>query len=225
MGMIKLEAFVKTVQLSLAWYLSQYVFLNRQLRTLVEIFFLEFDLFISLPFFVCLFVQSPRHVWLFEIPWVAACQSSLSFTVSWSLLKFMFIELAISFNHHILWHPFSSCPQSFPASGSFPKIWLFTSGGQSIGASASESFLPVNIQGCFPLGLTGRFDHLAVQGTLKACSRALRCCALGQATQKEWGSRAVGRVFRMGEPMHACGWSVPVCVRGHHSVMKWLSSN
>ena len=48
--------------------------------------------------------------------------------------------------------PCSSCPQSFPASGSFPVSWLFTSGGQSIGASASV--LPVNIQGCFPLGLT-----------------------------------------------------------------------
>ena len=48
--------------------------------------------------------------------------------------------------------PFS-CPQSFPASGSFPKSWLFTSGGQNIGASASV--LPMNIQGWFPLGLTG----------------------------------------------------------------------
>ena len=43
--------------------------------------------------------------------------------------------------------------QSFPASGSFPMSWLFTSGGQSIGASASASVLPMNIQGWFPLGL------------------------------------------------------------------------
>ena len=50
---------------------------------------------------------------------------------------------------------FSSCPQSFPASGSFPMSRLFTSGGQNIGASASASFLPMNIQGWFPLGLTG----------------------------------------------------------------------
>ena len=49
--------------------------------------------------------------------------------------------------------PFSSCPQSFPASGSFPMIWLFTLGGQNIGTSASV--LPMNIQGWFPLGLTG----------------------------------------------------------------------
>ena len=50
--------------------------------------------------------------------------------------------------------PFSSCPQSFPSSGSFPVSWLFISGGQSIGTSASPSVLPVNIQGWFPLGLT-----------------------------------------------------------------------
>ena len=56
--------------------------------------------------------------------------------------------------------PFSVCLQSFPASGSFPVSWLFTTGGQSTGASASV--LPMNIQGRFPLGL---IDLLAVQGT------------------------------------------------------------
>jgi len=51
--------------------------------------------------------------------------------------------------------PFSSCLQSFPASGSFLINWLFISGGQSIGASASASVLPMNIQDWFPSGLTG----------------------------------------------------------------------
>ena len=51
--------------------------------------------------------------------------------------------------------PFSSCLQSFPASGSFLMSWLFASGGQSIGASASVLVLPMNIQDWFPLGLTG----------------------------------------------------------------------
>ena len=51
--------------------------------------------------------------------------------------------------------PFSSCLQSFPASGSFPMSRLFESAGQSIGASASASVLPRNIQGWFPWGLTG----------------------------------------------------------------------
>ena len=49
--------------------------------------------------------------------------------------------------------PFSSCPQSLPESESFPMSWLFSSGGQSIGASVSVSVLPTNIQGWFPLGL------------------------------------------------------------------------
>ena len=51
--------------------------------------------------------------------------------------------------------PYSSCPQSFPASGSFPMSQLFASGGQSIGISASASILSMNIQDWFPLGWTG----------------------------------------------------------------------
>jgi len=56
---------------------------------------------------------------------------------------------------HPLLSPFSSCPQSFPVSEYFPVSQLFTSSGQSTGASASTSVLPMNIQGWFPLGLTG----------------------------------------------------------------------
>ena len=64
---------------------------------------------------------------------------------------------------HVNWvddDPFS-CLQSFPASESLPMSRLFTSGGQIIGASASVSFLPVNIQGWFPLGLTGLISLLS----------------------------------------------------------------
>ena len=57
--------------------------------------------------------------------------------------------------------PFSSCPQSFPASGSFPVSWLFLSGGQSIGVSTSASVPPMNIQGWFPLRLTGLISLLS----------------------------------------------------------------
>ena len=53
----------------------------------------------------------------------------------------------------------SFCPHSFPASGSFPASQLFASGGQSIGASASASVFPMNIQGWFPLGLTDLILH------------------------------------------------------------------
>ena len=58
-------------------------------------------------------------------------------------------------NHLIFCSPLLLCLQSFPASGSFPMNQLFTSSGQSIGASASATVLPMNIQGWFLLGLTG----------------------------------------------------------------------
>ena len=57
--------------------------------------------------------------------------------------------------------PFSSCLQSFPASGSFPMSQFFTSGGQRIGASVSVSVLPINIQDWFPLGLNGLISLLS----------------------------------------------------------------
>ena len=71
-------------------------------------------------------------------------------------------------NHLILFCPLSSWPQSFPASGSFSVSQLFSSGGQSIGASASASVLPVSIQGWFPLGLTRLISLLS-----KGLSRVL----------------------------------------------------
>ena len=93
-------------------------------------------------------VQQLSCVQLFVTLWTAAHQASLSFTISWSLLKLMSIESVMLSNHLILCCPFSSCPQSFPGSGSFPMNRLFTSGGQSIGASASASasVFPMNIQ-------------------------------------------------------------------------------
>ena len=65
--------------------------------------------------------------------------------------------------------PFSSCLHSFPASGSFPVSWFFTSGGQSIGASATASVLSVNIHSGFPLGLTSLISFLS-----KGCSSLLQ---------------------------------------------------
>ena len=100
-------------------------------------------------------IQSLSSVWLFVTPWIAACQASLSFTISLSF-KLTSSELVkcqpIMLSSVI---PFSSCHQSFPASGSFPMSWLFESGDQIIEASTSALVLPTNIQGWFPLGLTG----------------------------------------------------------------------
>ena len=115
-------------------------------------------------------VQSLSHVPLFVTSWTAAHQASLFFTVSWNLLKLMSIESVMPYNHLILCCPLSSCPQSFPALGSFPVSHLFASGGQSIEASASTPVFPMNIQGWFPLGLTG-LNSLLSKGCLRVFSR------------------------------------------------------
>ena len=100
-------------------------------------------------------VQSFSCFWLFAAPWTAACQTSLSVTSYWSLLKLMSIESVMPSNNLILCRPLLCLLQSFPAWGSFPMSQFFTSGGQSIGVSASVSILPMNIQDLFPLGWTG----------------------------------------------------------------------
>ena len=103
-------------------------------------------------------VQSRSHVQLFVTEWTTALQAPLFFTVSWSLLKFTSIYSGMLFNISSSVTPFSFCLQSFPASECFPVSWLFAAGGQGIRASASV--LPVNIQGCFPLGLTALISQL-----------------------------------------------------------------
>ena len=100
-------------------------------------------------------------------PWTAAHQASLFFTISQSLLKFMSIVSMIPSNHLILCHRFSSCPQSFPASGSpssesalhikWPKYWTF-----------SFSISPSNEYSELTSFRNDWFDLLAVQGTLKS---------------------------------------------------------
>ena len=98
-------------------------------------------------------VQFLSRVWLFVTPWTVGRQAPLSSTISRSLLKLIPLNW---WCHPTISSTVSSsyCPQSYPASGSFPKSQLFTSRGQSIETSASASVLPVNIQGWFPLGLT-----------------------------------------------------------------------
>ena len=89
-------------------------------------------------------------------PCTAACQAFLSS----SLLRCTSVESVMPSNHFIPTVPFSSCLQSFPASGSFPMSWLFTSGDRTIRVSASTSVLPINVQGWFPLDFTGLISLL-----------------------------------------------------------------
>ena len=104
--------------------------------------------------YIVVVVQLRSCVQLFVTPWPAACQASLSFTVSHSLFKLLSIESVILSNYPILCCPLL-LPSIFPSISVFSNELAFSSGGQSIGASALASVLKMNIQGLFPLGLTG----------------------------------------------------------------------
>ena len=94
-------------------------------------------------------VQSLSCLQLFATSWTAAHQASLSFTISRSLLKLMSIESVMPSSHLILCCPLLLLPSIFPSIRVFSNELAFTSGGQSIGVSASASVLPMNIQGSF----------------------------------------------------------------------------
>ena len=100
-------------------------------------------------------VQSFSRVWLFATPWITArrppCPSPTPGVYSNPCPSSQWCHPTIS--SFVV--PFFSCAQSLPASGSFQMSQLFTSGGQSIGVSASASVLPMNTQGWSPLGWTG----------------------------------------------------------------------
>ena len=106
-------------------------------------------------------VQALSHISLFETPWTAAarlpCPSPTPRLAQTHVHQVSGCHQAISSS--VI--PFSSRFQSFPASRSFPMSQLFASGGQSIGASASTSVLPMNIQDWFPLGWTGWISLLS----------------------------------------------------------------
>ena len=111
-------------------------------------------------------VQSLSRVRLFATPWTAARRASLSITNSWSVIKLMSIELVMPSNHPSSVVPFSLCLQSFPASGSFPVSWLFTSDGQSIQLQHPSN----EYSGLISFRINW-FDLFAVQGTLQGLSK------------------------------------------------------
>ena len=94
------------------------------------------------------------------MPWTAACLASLSYTNSQSLLKLMSIKLMMPSNHLILCCPLLFLPSIFPSISVFSMSQCFTSGGQSIGVSASTSVLTMNTQDWSPLGWT---DWISLQ--------------------------------------------------------------
>ena len=110
-------------------------------------------------------VQSLSCVRLFVTPWTTA-QASLSVTNSWSLPKPMSIKSVMPSSHLILCHPLLFLPSIFPSIGSFPMS-QFSSGGQSIGVSASASVLPNEYSRLISFRIDW-LDLLAVQETLKS---------------------------------------------------------
>ena len=100
-------------------------------------------------------VQLFSRVRLFVTPWTTARQASLSITIPRVHPNPCPLNQWCHPNTSSPATPISSCLQSFPAWGSWPMSQPFASGGQSIGASASSSVLPMNIQDWFPLGCTG----------------------------------------------------------------------
>ena len=104
-------------------------------------------------------VQSLSHVWPFVTPWTALRQASLSVTNSCSLLKLMSIKSMMPSNHLFLCCPLLLLPSILSSIRVLTMSQLFTSGGQSTGASASVH--PMNVQGWSPLGLTGLISLLS----------------------------------------------------------------
>ena len=114
----------------------------------------------------CFVIQSLSHFRLFVTPWTVACQDSLSFTISWSFLKFMSVESVMLSNHLVLCCPLLLQPSIFPSIRVFsnesalqirwPKYWIF-----------SFSISPANEYSGLISFRIDWFDLLVVQGTLK----------------------------------------------------------
>ena len=99
--------------------------------------------------------ESLSRVWLFEIPWIAACQAYLSITNSRSSPRLRSIESVMPSSHLILCHPLLLLPPIPPSIRVFSSESTLHLGGQSIGVSALASFLPKNTQDWSPLEWTG----------------------------------------------------------------------
>ena len=121
-------------------------------------------------------VQSLSRVWLFATPLTTAHQASLPSPTPRAYSNSCPLNLWCHPTISSSVAPFSSCLQSFPASGYFPKSQFFTSGGQSIGVSTSTSVLPVNIQNWFPLAWTGWISSQSLQR--RYIIKMFRMCAI-----------------------------------------------
>ena len=143
------------------------------------------------------------HFRFFANPWTAACQASLSFTNSWSLLKLIFIELVMQANHLVLCHPLLLLPSIFPSIRVFsnesvlcirwPKYWLF-----------SFSISPSNDYSGLISFRINWFDLLAVQGTLKTTVQSINSSVLSLLYGPTLIAQLVKNLPAMQEPRFNC---------------------
>ena len=123
--------------------------------------------------FACMFVQSPSYVRLFTTPWTAACQASLSLTISWNLPSFMFIALVMPSSRLILWHPLLLLPSIFPSIRDFsnessvhirwPKCWSFSFSISPPSEYLGLISLEIDLISLLSRGLSGVFSSITVQ--------------------------------------------------------------
>ena len=137
------------------------------------------------------FVQSLSCIRLFETPQTVARQTSPSFAISQSLLKLMSIESMMTSNHLILCRPLLLLPSILPSIRAvlmltFPMSQFFASDGQSIGVPASASVLPMNIQDCFPSGLTGLISMMSKGLSRVFSSTIVQKCQFFNAQASLW---------------------------------------
>ena len=139
-------------------------------------------------------VHSLSRVWHFATPRTTTFQASLSFTISWRLLKLVSMSQWCHPTISSSVTPFYFCPQSFPALGSFSMNWLFASGAQSTGVSALASVLQMNIHEWFPLGLIGLISLLS-----KRLSRVF-------SNTTVWKHQFFGSQPSLWSNSHICTW-------------------
>ena len=156
---------------------------------------------------ILLVVQSLSCIQLFATPWTAACQAPQSSTVSQCLPKYMFTELVMLSNHLILCHPLLFLlPSIFPSISLFQ--WVSSLNQEAKVLELQQPVLPMNIQGWFPLELTGL---ISLQS--KGLSRVFSSTTIQKhqffGTQPSLRSNSHSHQRRQWQPIRVLAWRIP----------------
>ena len=151
--------------------------------------------------------------------WPQVHQASLSFIISWSLLKLMSTESMMPSNHLVLYRPLLPPPSIFPSIRVFSMSRLFSSGGQSAGALVSAPVLPTNSQDWLPLGLTGLISLLS-KGFSRVFFHTTICKYQFSSAQPSLGSNSHICTWLLENPQLLLfrSWSAKQCLCFYHAV-------